>query len=280
MTEEQTSDDWRLTKINSWRTAWRSLLTNFSLTKISCYTVLELCSFAVFFFFLSDDLVGMSLAWITMAPILFAVLVAGFWAARRDLHTVCLSMSLFSPPGSLTRHFCVFSLVHFGPHVDLSVCLLVWRERERRERETERERKRDRQRERERERDRQRETERDRERQREERERERERERQTDRQTDRRAGGQPGRQTYRQADRQTKTERERERDRQRETERERERERDREREREGERLRDWKREREMCLCTFAIFCSLLLVLLCFHHFYTSAVTKQSSFFTA
>ena len=27
--EEQTSDGWRLTKINSWRTAWRSLLTKF-----------------------------------------------------------------------------------------------------------------------------------------------------------------------------------------------------------------------------------------------------------
>ena len=29
MSEEQTSDDRRLTKINSWRTAWRSLLTKF-----------------------------------------------------------------------------------------------------------------------------------------------------------------------------------------------------------------------------------------------------------
>ena len=33
-TEERSSDGRRLTKINSWRTAWRSLLT-----KISCYTV-------------------------------------------------------------------------------------------------------------------------------------------------------------------------------------------------------------------------------------------------
>ena len=28
-TEEQTSDDRRLTKINSWRTVWQSLLTKF-----------------------------------------------------------------------------------------------------------------------------------------------------------------------------------------------------------------------------------------------------------
>ena len=36
--EEQTSEDRHLTKINSWRTAWRLLWRNFSLTKISCYT--------------------------------------------------------------------------------------------------------------------------------------------------------------------------------------------------------------------------------------------------
>ena len=41
VTEEQTSDDWRLTKMNSWRTARRSLWRNFSMTKISCYTVVD-----------------------------------------------------------------------------------------------------------------------------------------------------------------------------------------------------------------------------------------------
>ena len=62
--EEQTSDNWRLTKINSWRTAWRSLLTKFFadenfLLYSSCFNVCELAAatrpragkcFAFFFF--------------------------------------------------------------------------------------------------------------------------------------------------------------------------------------------------------------------------------------